>query len=272
MYDLVKKKTGSGVRNRMKKQRKPMNFRGFFKKSARAIGIITVVSLAVVIGYEMYGMVVRTTFLRLDRIEINPLKRLKREEVVALAGIKPGDDMFAMKLGRVGEQLMKSPWVEKVRVRRYFPHTLAIEIEEREPVAIINMGYLYYVDKKGEVFKPLNDGDGLDYTVLTGIAEEDIAKDPVGSREALKGALGLMEMLRSGNGPAITEISEIHYDKGYGFTLFTMNGGVPVKLGNSGFGEKLARLSRIYKELQAQLPTLEYIDLDYSDKIIVKKA
>jgi len=272
MYVLRNKKTGSGVRNRMKKQRKFFNFRGFFKKTARVVGVITIVSLAVVLGYELYGVVVRTTFLRLDRIEVNPLKRLKRDDVVALAGVKPGDDMFALRLDRVGEQLMKSPWVEKVKVKRYFPHTLAIEIAERDPVAIINMGYLYYVDKKGEVFKPLNDGDSLDYPVLTGIYEEDMVKDPGSSREALNRALGLMEMLRSGSGPALAEISEIHFDKGYGFTLFTMNGGVPVKLGNTCFVEKLARLSRIYKELQTQLPTLEYIDLDYSDKIIVKKA
>ncbi|HTY20134.1 MAG TPA: cell division protein FtsQ/DivIB [Geobacteraceae bacterium] len=272
MNDLGNKKIGSGVRNRMKKQRKPLNYRGFFKKAARVAGGITLVSLAVVISHELYGVVVHTTFLRLDRIEVNPLKRLKQEDAVALAGVKPGDDMLSLKLNRVGEQLMKNPWVEKVRVRRYFPHTLSIEIAEREPVAIINMGYLYYVDKKGEVFKPLNEGDSLNYPVLTGINEEDLVKDPNNSKDALKGALGLIEMLQGGRGVALADISEIHYDKGYGYTLFTMNGGVPVKLGNSGFGEKLTRLARIYKELQAQLPTLEYIDLDYSDKIIVKKA
>ena len=35
---------------------------------------------------------------------------------------------------------------------------------------------------------------------------------------------------------------------------------------------KLARLSRIFRDLQGQLVTMQYIDLDYSDKIIVKKA
>jgi cell division septal protein FtsQ len=272
MYDLRSNKTGGGVRNRMKKQKKPVNYRGFFKKAARVIGGITLLSLAVVICYELYGVITHTTFLRLDRIEVNPLKRLTREDVIALAGVKPGDDMLTMKLDRVGEQLMKNPWAEKVRVRRYFPHTLAIEISEREPVAIVNMGYLYYVDKKGEIFKPLNGGDSLDYPVLTGISEEDVWKDPNGAKDALKGALGLMEMLRGGQAITMADISEIHYDKGYGFTLFTLSGGVPVKLGSSGFEEKLARLARIYKELQVQLHTLEYIDLDYSDKIIVKKA
>ena len=272
MFDKRKKKVGGDVRNRMKKQRKPVNYRGFFKKTARVGGGITLLSLAVVICYELYGVVVHTTFLRLDRIEINPLQRLKREDVIAMAGVKPGDDMLSMNLGRVGEQLMKNPWAEKVKVRRYFPYTLSIEFTEREPVAIVNMGYLYYLDKKGEVFKPLNGGDSLDYPVLTGISEEDMWKDPNGARDALQGALGLMGMLKGRAGLSLADISEIHYDKGYGFTLFTMNGGVPVKLGSSGFEEKLARLARIYKELQAQLPTLEYIDLDYSDRIIVKKA
>jgi len=272
MHDLSMKKDRIAARNRLKKQRKPINYRSFFKKAARLAGGLIVFSLALVIVYELYGVVAHTTFFRLDRIEVNPLKRLSREDVIALAGVKTGDDMLAMQLKRIGEQLMKNPWAEKVKVRRYFPHTLAIEIVEREPVAIVNMGYLYYLDKKGEVFKPLNEGDRLDYPVLTGITEEDMWKDPAGARDALKGALGLIALLSGGQILTLAEISEIHYDKGYGFTLFTMQGGVPVKLGSSGFVETLARLSRIYRELQAQMPTLEYIDLDYSDKIIVKKV
>jgi cell division protein FtsQ len=272
MHDLQMKRARGPARNRLKKQRKPINYRGFFKKAARLVGGVIVLSLVVVVGVELYGVLAHTTFLRLERIEVNTLQRLTREEVIALAGVKPGDDLLTMKLRRVGEQLQKNPWAEKVRVRRYFPHTLAITIAEREPVAVVNMGYLYYLDKKGEVFKPLNEGDRLDYPVLTGINEEDMGKDPAGAREALKGALALIALLNGKQVPALADISEIHFDRGYGFTLFTVQGGVPVKLGNSAFGEKLARLARIYPALQAQMPILEYIDLDYNDKIIVKKA
>ncbi len=272
MYDLRTKKNGTAARNRMKKQRKPINYRSFFKKAARLAGGLILVALAVVVGYELYGVAIHTTFLRLDRIEVNSLKKLHREDVIALAGVRPGDDMLTMKLPRIGEQLMKNPWVKNVRVRRYFPHTLTIEITEREPVAVLNMGYLYYLDGKGDIFKPLTEGDRLDYPVLTGISEDDMWKDPTGSKEALHEALDLISILSGGQVLKLADISELHYDKGYGFTLFTTQGGVPVKLGNSGFNEKLARLSRIYRELQAQMSTLEYIDLDYGDKIIVKKA
>ncbi len=272
MYDLRNKKGGKAARNRLKKARKPINYRGLFKKGARLAGGFIVLSLTMVVGYELYGVIIHTTFLRLEKVEINQLKRLHREDVIALTGVKPGDDMLTMQLKRIGEQLMKNPWAEKVQVRRYFPHTLAIEITEREPVAVVNMGYLYYLDKHGEVFKPLTEGDRLDYPVLTGFSEEDMWKDPAGTRDALHGALDLIGLLSGGQNLTMADISEIHYDKGYGFTLFTMRGGVAVKLGNNNYGEKLARLGRIYRELQAQMPTLEYIDLDYSDKIVVKKA
>lgn len=272
MRDLHAKKTRPAGKNRLKKQRKPINYRGFFKKAVRLIGGVLVVALVGLTGYQVYGVAARTTFLRLERIEVNELKRLTREEVLGLAGVKTGDDMLGLRLRRIGEQLAKNPWVEKVRVRRYFPRILVIEVTEREPVAVVNMGYLYYLDKNGEIFKPLNEGDLLDYPVLTGITEEELGKDPVGSRQMLERARDLIAQLKTGKVFRLEDVSEIHYDKGYGFTLFTAQGGVPVKLGNGDFDEKLTRLARIYQDLQPQMAGLVYIDLDYSDRIIVKKA
>jgi len=271
MRDLHVRKA-SPAKNRMKKQRKPINYRGFFKKAIRLAGGVLVVVLAGLTLYEAYGMLCRTTFLRLERIEVGSLKRLTREEVIGLAGVREGDDMFGLKLKRAGEHLAKNPWVEKVRIRRYFPHTLAIELMEREPAAVVNMGYLYYLDKNGEVFKPLTEGDRLDYPVLTGMTEEDMGKDPAGSREVLKKVLKLIALIDRGGMFRLEDLSEIHYDKGFGFTLFTAQGGVPVKLGNNDFEQKLARLTKIYRDLQAQMPNLVYIDLDYQDRIIVKRG
>ena len=272
MRDLHTKKPRPPVQNRLKKQRKPINYRGFFKKVVRIVAWGVATSMVGVIVYDLYGLVGRTTFLRLERIEVGPLRKLTRDEVVALTGVKPGDAMLSLRLKRIGEQLAKNPWVEKVTVRRYFPHTLAIELVEREPVAVVNMGYLYYLDKKGEVFKPLQEGDRIDFPVVTGVTEDDMAKDPNGSREAFQGVLRLVAILATGTAFRLEDVSEIHYDKGFGYTLFTSRGGVPVRVGNKGFEAKLGRLARIYQDLQTQTSRMEYIDLDYNDKIIVKKA
>ncbi|HEX8960412.1 MAG TPA: cell division protein FtsQ, partial [Geobacteraceae bacterium] len=81
MRDLHAKKTRPAGKNRLKKQRKPINYRGFFKRAMRLAGCVLVVALVVLTGYEHYGVVARTTFLRLERIEVNELKRLTRDEV-----------------------------------------------------------------------------------------------------------------------------------------------------------------------------------------------
>jgi cell division septal protein FtsQ len=273
MHDLRMKKSKDVPRNRLKKQRRPpVNYRSFFKKGARLVGGFIAITLIGVVSFEIYGLLARTTFLRLTQIEVGSLKRLTRDEVIALAGVKAGDDMLAIRLTRIGEQLAKNPWIEKVQVRRYFPHTLTIDITEREPVAVVNMGYLYYLDAKGDIFKPLTEGDRLDFPLLTGFSEEEMARDPDSFRQGVKASLELMGLLKERAPFTLADVSEIHYGKGYGFTLFTVQGGVPVRLGSGNFSDKLGRLARIYPDLRAQLLNLHYIDLDYNDKIIVKKT
>jgi len=162
--------------------------------------------------------------------------------------------------------------VETVRIHRYFPDRLSISVAEREPLAVVNMGFIYYLDKKGNVFKVLNQGDRLDYPVVTGFSEEDLNNNPDGTRAALKTTCELLGILREKGAFILADVSEIHYDKGYGFTLFTASGALPVKIGSGDFAAKIDRFARIYKDLMAQRASLHYIDLDYVDKIIVKKS
>ncbi|HJV34770.1 cell division protein FtsQ/DivIB [Geomonas sp.] len=263
--------------NRVKKvpkKRKPINWRPIVTWLSRGIGAAAICVAVGAGSWKLYHVISRTTLMRLETIEVSPLKKLTRNEVIALAGVKPGDSMLGLKLKTVVDQVAKNPWVEQVQVHRYFPHTLSISLSERTPKAVANVGCLYYLDPKGQLFKALVEGDRLDYPLITGVTEDDLAKDPVGSREAFKNALALVDTLRAGKVFGLEDVSEIHYDKGYGFTLFTMVGGVPVKLGNGGFQDKLTRFAGIYVDLkpQMQMHALDYIDLDYGDKIIVKKV
>ena len=261
------------TKNRFKKPRHKVNLRVFLKKVVRIVAFVVVVSLISLVGYDLYGFVGKTTFLRLDQIEVTGNKKLTRDEILAAASVRLGDDLLALRISRMGEQLTKNPWVAGVKVRRNFPHSLSIEVSERLPVGIVSMGYLYYLDNRGEIFKPLQEGDSLDFPVVTGLSEDDVQRDPAGAREALKGILALIKELYSGKkGITTADISELHYDKGFGYTLFTVKHGLPIRLGMSGFSEKLGRLSRVYQELQAQMLQLEYIDLDYSDRIVIKKT
>jgi cell division protein FtsQ len=275
MRDLHTKKPRQAPMNRVKKvpkKRKPINWAPILTWLSRGIGVTVICAVVGFGSLHLYRLAVRTTFLKLETIEVSHLTRLSREEIISIAGVKPGDAMLGLRLKTVVQQLAKNPWIERVQVRRFFPHTLAITLAERTPKAVANVGCLYYVDTKGVLFKSLVEGDRLDYPLITGVQETDLESDPAGCQEALKGALALIDTLKTSSVFSLEDVSEIHYDKGYGFTLFTMQGGVPVKLGSGSFAEKLARLRGIYHDLKPQMQALDYIDLDYSDKIIVKKV
>lgn len=261
------------TRNRFKKQRKKLDVRGLLKKAVRVATAAVVVSLAFLVCFELYGFIGKTTFLRLEKIEVTGIKKLTRDEILSAASVKLNDDLLGLRLARMGEQLTKNPWVASVRVRRTFPHSLFIDVQERQPVGVVSMGYLYYLDSRGDIFKPLQEGDSLDFPVITGLTEEDLTRDPAGTKETLKGILAVLEQLKKErSGISIADISELHYDKGFGYTIFTMNRGLPVRLGMTGFSDKLDRLAKVYAQLEPQIPIIEYIDLDYSDRIVVKKS
>lgn len=257
--------------NRAKKQRKPLNLKKYLRPLGAAFLGLAGVALVCGALFMGYHAITSLTLFRLKEIRISPTKRLTRQEIMAVADVEPGRDLLRLNLKKMGEQLAQNPWVETVRIRRFYPDGLSITISEREPLAVVNMGYLYYLDKNGTVFKTLSKGDRLDYPVVTGFSEEDLDNDPAGMKEALKATCELLTLLRQKCGFILADVSEIHYDKGYGFTLFTASGSLPVKVGTADFAAKLGRLSRIYRNLMEQQQSIQYIDLDYNDKIIVKK-
>lgn len=259
-------------KNRMKVKKEPVDLRKYLLPLVRIGGRVGLLLLAGGLLAAAVHQLMKTTPFPVQKIEVRGTQRLSREEIVALTGVTIGEDMLALRLKSVGRQIAANPWVADVRVQRFFPGTLAVSVKERQPVAVVNMGLFYYLDAQGAPFKPLNFGDRLDYPVISGFTEEDLNSDPAGTREALKNACSLIAALQQQGSFILADVSEIHYDKGHGFTLYTTSGAVPVRIGTSDFTEKLNRFARVYEHLMTRNPGLRQIDIDYSDKIVVTRA
>ena len=258
--------------NKVKTQRTPLDLKKYLrplKFIATGLGALILFSG---ILFGCYRALTTLTLFSLKTIEVSSATHLTRDEILGLAGVEPGKDLLSMNLKLMGEHILQNPWVETVHINRYFPDGVSISITERVPVAIVNMGFIYYLDMKGKVFKVLNNGDKLDFPVVTGFSEEELGNDPKGTREALEATCLLLKILREKGAFILADVSEIHYDKGYGFTMFTASGALPVKIGSGDFSAKVERFARIYQDLMVQMPSIHYIDLDYIDKIIVKKS
>ena len=82
------------------------------------------------------------------------------------AGVKPGDNLLALDLATVKRNLELVSLVDAVSVERVLPHTLRIRVNEREPVAQVNvptadasgkiMVTVFELDADGYVMQPLD--------------------------------------------------------------------------------------------------------------------
>ncbi len=272
MRDLkIKQKTSKKVRaNRLKKKKKPLNWRKILHRSLRVGVTVFSGALLLVGGFFVTQLLLASDLFRVEQVVVQGNSRLDDAKVTALSDIEIGINTFNLDLGLIGRKIEENPWVGTARVQRIFPRQVVINIKEREPVAIINLGYLYYLDKQGEIFKVLGADDNLDYPVVTGFDYTKVQADNGEYARQLKKIVKLFDDLNRRDLFSLDQISEVHFEPGGSLSLYTLNRGVEIKLGTAGYERKLDRLERIYAQLQPKLQLLDYIDLNVEEKVIVR--
>jgi len=273
MRDLKRqqnKKTAKVRQNRRKQKQQPLRLRKLLHRLLR-ISVLSFSVILLVVGVVlMVQLLLASDIFRIERITARGGHHLSREQIIALSDIRPGLNTFELDLGLIGRKIAENAWVREARVQRIFPRQIEINIEEREAVAIINLGYLYYLDRHGEVFKVLEAEDNLDYPVITGFDYRKVEEQDPRTGKELKRIVALLEDLQQREKFGLNQLSEISRGPGGGLSLFTLDAGVKIKLGRGNYKNKLDRLERIYAQLQPRLPMLDYIDLNVDEKVIVR--
>jgi len=273
MRDFKSQKPARVKSNRRKRQKEPRDWRKLFHRLLGAGVLLGKCSLGVLL-LAAGGLAARQVFhsgcFGVAKVTVENNGRVSSEEIVALSDIRPEANIFELDLEMIGRKIEENPWIASARVERVFPREVVIRIGERVPRAVINLGYLYYVDAGGEIFKVLGPEDSLDYPVLTGIERRALLENAGECRRQLREAMALLAELAERRIFALEDVSELNVDPTDGLTLYTYSGGVPVRMGYSNFSSKLDRLERIFPELEPRLPALKYIDLNVADRVIVK--
>ncbi|MFA5515080.1 MAG: FtsQ-type POTRA domain-containing protein [Desulfuromonadales bacterium] len=270
MQDLKVPKTAKVKDNRRRKKREAIDWKKFFRRSLHIGMALGSLGLIVSGGLLLGRLLFASDYFRIADLRVENNARISREEVLGLSEIVPGVSIFQIDLNAVGRKIEENPWVAQAQVERVYPREVVIRIRERAPCAIVNLGYLYYVDAEGVVFKMLEPGDELDFPVLTGIERKFLLDQPEAAGKIMTEAMSVFDAVAGRSDFTLGDVSELHYDQIEGYVLTTMAGGVPIRLGFGSFAHKLDRLERIYPELKSRLATLKYIDLNVADRVIVR--
>jgi cell division protein FtsQ len=268
--DLKSQKSGRTKENRRKKTRQRRDWKRFFHLALRIAVFSGTCALMVSGGILAARMTSDLGYFSVDTLRVEGEKRVSREEILALSDIAPGTSIFDLDLEMIGSKIAGDPWIATAEVERSFPREVVIRVTERRPKAVINLGYLYYVDAGGEIFKVLEVNDSLDYPVITGIERSFLLEEPAAARQQLVNAVAVLGELEKRTRFNLDDVSELHYDPAEGLILYTYVGGVPIRIGHGNFAEKLDRLEQIYRDLAPRLLALKYIDLNVTDRVIVR--
>ena len=188
--------------------------------------------------------------------EVSGTGHMAADDVVAVAGIALGGNIFALDVEGVEERLERLPWVRQASVSRQLPNTVAIEVTERIAVAVVNADGLYLADAQGRLFKraDTSTGEVADLLVISGLDRAAFADAAAASAAAaaIVRATALCARwneLATARGPAAL-IGEVRIEHDDAYTLYTRAGGIALHVGGldlDGVPDMLARFSAGYE-------------------------
>src|SRR3954464_10425 len=205
-----------------------------------------------------------------DQIAIQGLENVSRRQVMEVVGSDIGRNVFFIPLEARKHQLEEIPWVEAANVSRLLPNRLQISIQERTPLAFVQVGAkIALIDSHGVVMEmPSKGAKGYSFPVLVGMGESE----PLSTRAArMKIYSQLVRELDADGSHNSQDLSEVDLSdpedvKG---TVSDPQGGVLVHLGSTGFAERFNIYKGHVQEWRQQFQRLDSVDLRYDRQVIV---
>lgn len=192
---------------------------------------------------------------------------IKNDELRSLIRVKMGDELFSVSGKELYRRLKASPWVRDAVIRKellgFRAGGIVVNVTEAVPAAILSIADVpYLIDKDGNILEPMKEGTVMFLPVIKDI---DHNRNKEAYAEAVKFANVFNKRTLSYSGNI-----EITGQRPEDITLKL--GSIAIKIGAGDFDKKLERLDFVRDEIEKRNMSVEYIDLRFADKIVVKPA
>ncbi len=249
------------------------------KKVFTRMGAITVVVLLVIAArYHVDWSKVMGTVEQLEmllyihpyfsvkEITVTGYKKVGGSEIVALAGLKPGVNIWKVNPTRIEAKLSRHPWVRRGVVRREFPRRVIIQIEEWKAKGIVVLEKLYYANADGIVFKTVEPGEKTNLPFITGLEKEGSGLNNRQTQKRISEALTLSDLFAKSS----MAVSEIRFRPQGEVIAYPISHSVPLHMGWGNWSGKVQRLKRVWMEWKGREQYLASLDLSFRGQVVVK--
>jgi len=208
-----------------------------------------------VIGYSVMRYTLKLPVFKLRTVQLTYApEQVDLDQINQVVKHTVGGSFFTVDLVQTRRAFEQLPWVRKVSVRRHFPWSLEVTLEEHVPLASWNGVAL--VNTYGEVFAGISK---LSLPEFNG--EPDSSKQISISYREMNRQLEVIQR----------SIVQINLSQRYAWEL-RLDNGMVMELGREKIQQRLARFVAVYPYSLANMTRkVNYIDLRYQNGFAVNK-
>ncbi|MDF2838967.1 MAG: Cell division protein FtsQ [Evtepia sp.] len=171
-----------------------------YRKKRRLRLLYKVLSFVLIVAALITGSVL---FFQVEEIQVSGSSKYSNEQILSIAAVDQNANLLLLPEGAISERITDSlPYVDKVKLKRSFPTTLNIVIEECIPLAAVQVdGNWYVLDENGKILERTDESIAGGYIQLSGLSLTEpkvgeVAKVSQDDTHRLKGLCGLLTALQ----------------------------------------------------------------------------
>lgn len=223
--------------------------------------------------YLAYPLVQGAAYFQVKNLQMSGLKTLSEEQVRYLLAIPQEMTLWQLDLARMGARLERYPYIKSVVLRRDFPDTLLLTVQEREPrLAIHTPQHNVVIDNDGVVIRVAQPEQ--DATLLQLNLTQARAMEP-GMRLHYPEIQRALELLDSYQASPLAETmrpvaltvqpsgASVWKFESYAFNIY---------FGEGRIETQLSRLPLVLRYITQQGVAVRSVDLSYRRRVIITPA
>jgi len=271
------------IQERLKQKKKGKSFHSTqkgidwdsVKRFVRTLALVSMrvflVSVICFIAFQTYQLVTESEYFSISKVTFSGQNMLTGEKLEELLGPVGGKSIFLQDMKTLEKNLVAHPWIHSVSVTRRLPNSLYAKIIERTPYARIQLDEVYLLDN----FGILLDQTGSEYSHLPLITGVKIDKVRIGDNAVTKDMIRALQTMHYLNRLEFfldDPFHSVHIMNGYKLTFTSANRGIKIHMTVDTIDEGFKNLKIILNAIKAKEQEVQYIDLSFKDKVVIKQA
>ena len=235
-------------------------------------GLIFVAFVAGTVGSA--DLARRSSLLAIDTITVDGAGWMSRGELLGLLEPLRGNNLIQADLGTAHASLLASGWIRNAMLRRVFPSTVEVIVEERTPFALGRFGdRLYIIDTEGRVIDEYSPRFALLNLPLVDGLGEDEAPATAAVLRGGRAALAARVIRAIAEDPALSaRVSQIDVADPYDVVVLLSGDPARIHLGHEQFAERLRMYLELATTLRSRVAVIDAVDMRFGPQVYVRPA